>query len=521
MAKPVTFPWGRAALVAGVAALVHAGSLGAGFVYDDALTVLGNPSLRAGATFTDVLLTERFRALTNISYAVDHALWAFNPLGFHLTNLLLHAVATLLVFALARRWASDFGLAERAEEVATVAAGLFAVHPALTQAVSYVSGRAELWCGVFVLAGVLAFRAAVVEAKPSWLGAGLLCLVLGAASKEPAAMTPFLAGLWLWLRPGEAAGRKRALVYLGPIAAVTAALGVWRAVFFVSGHVTARGPWENLQLQAVAFWQYAALLVAPVSQSLIHPVRVLQGSLDAVAMAAAAGGVALVGLALWQRGQRPALTFGVLWFALLVFPAAAVVPLNEPMSEHRVYVASAGVFLALAALAARFLADRSVRIGAALLCVVLAGLTAARDRIWADPRKLWAEAAERAPDAWAAQYGLGEALRVAKDCAGAIAPYERAVALKPSDVNALLNLGICQATVGKYDAAYRAFAHALELEPKNPAVFTDLGTLALVLGNPATAKANFLHAAELDPTPERKARADAVAPGPDTRPWPP
>jgi protein O-mannosyl-transferase len=504
--------------VALAALVLHATSLRGPFLYDDQLTVLGNPSL-GNDDWVFWIQWERFRPLTNLTYILDHELWGFDPFGYHLTSLLLHAVNSALVFMLARRWEED-GRARAASPWVPVAASLlFAVHPLLTQGVSYVSGRSEPLCAVFFLAGLLSARRAVVDGAGRWLAAAVVCLVLGTASKELGALMPLAAVLYVLLRLESPEVRARARMWLGPLVGVVLLAGAARvaAFFVIQVHQSPRGFLENLALEAIAFWKYARLLVAPVGQSLVHSVE----SSAAMSVLGAAGLVALAAVALRLRKKRPEVAFGAAWFALLILPPS-VIPLVEPMAEHRAYVASIGVFIAVAALCAPLLAQRGGRIGFALGCVALAGLTARRNQVWADETKLWSEAVERAGDSWRSHYGLGEALRAEKNCAAAIPEYERAAALAPRPTDALLNLGICQATVGRPAAAYQAFSKVLEREPKNAAALTDLATLALMSGAPATAKAYLLRAAEAEPgDPTRRARAEQVPNEPDARPWPP
>lgn len=518
--KPPLYPW-LAALPSALALAVHATSLRGPFVYDDQITVLDNPSLQPGADFFFVLWAERFRPLTNLSYWLDRTLWGFEPFGFHLTSVLLHGLNTFLVFALAQRWQRDGREGVAGDAAPLAAAGLFAVHPLLTQAVSYVSGRSELLCAAFFLTGVLAARRAVVEGSRRWLGATLLLLGLALASKEVAGLLPLVALAWVRLRFEDAAVRRRALAWLLPVQALVGLAAAARAsvYFLVSAPVAPRGLGENLQLQALTFWKYLGLFVAPLGQSLVHPFKDPAG-VEPLAVAAGVGLAAAAVAAFAARRRFPAAALGLAWFAAALAPSS-LIPLNEPMSEHRTYVASAGLFLALASTAAPLL-GRALRPALAVVCVVLAALTVARNRVWADERKLWAEAAERAPEVWAAQYGLGDAHRAAGDCRSAIQAYEKAVALVPGEVRAHLNLGICLATVGRPGAAYRAFVRAGELDPKNPAVPTNLATLALLAGNPATARRYLLAAAALEPgNAERRQRADAVPEAPDARPWPP
>src|SRR5262245_22151787 len=184
----VTHPHGLApAAAAAIAAMaaavaVYLNALNNPFVYDDYHTVVNNTSLERLSDLRAIVMHDVTRPIVNLSYAIDRQLFGRGSLGFHRTNLALHALNVLLLFVLARRLysevrlkadttyaaadtryvASGFSRTPVATHVASgfsrtstptlmafAAALLFAVHPMMTEAVGYVSGRSELLCGVF------------------------------------------------------------------------------------------------------------------------------------------------------------------------------------------------------------------------------------------------------------------------------------------------------------------------------------------------------------------------------------
>src|SRR5262245_18191816 len=138
------------------ATLVYLNALHNPFVYDDHRLILENLSIRQISDSRPLVWHDVGRPLVNLSYAVDYAMWGLESFGFHLTNLLLHLLNILLVFRVAQAATVDFfGNQRRSQTSAIAAATLFAVHPMLTQAVGYVSGRAELLCTTFFLLALL------------------------------------------------------------------------------------------------------------------------------------------------------------------------------------------------------------------------------------------------------------------------------------------------------------------------------------------------------------------------------
>src|SRR5439155_26977661 len=117
--------------------------------------VVENPSIERLSDRRAIVLHDVTRPIVNFSYAIDRALWGVTPIGFHVTNVLLHILNVILLFALVRRLADD---RDRGVLVAFGAAVIFAAHPMMTEAVGYISGRSELLCAAFFLPAVMAGR---------------------------------------------------------------------------------------------------------------------------------------------------------------------------------------------------------------------------------------------------------------------------------------------------------------------------------------------------------------------------
>ncbi len=134
-----------------------------------------------------------FRPLFIWSYVIDSRIWGTRPFGYHLTNLILHGLNAFLVFKLALRVLQRLAPRSSGETgVAIAAAALFLLHPSHTEAVIWISGRADLIATCFILASLLAYFAYANGARTSQLIASLTCFVLALLAKESAICLPFL-----------------------------------------------------------------------------------------------------------------------------------------------------------------------------------------------------------------------------------------------------------------------------------------------------------------------------------------
>ncbi|PYR01187.1 MAG: hypothetical protein DMF96_00835 [Acidobacteria bacterium] len=485
-----------ATLLAGV---VYLNALHNPFVYDDYHTVVANTSLQRVANIRAIVLHDVTRPIVNLSYAIDHALWGATPPGFHVTNVLLHMLNVVLLYRLARRLAED----RHADLVACAAAMLFAVHPMMTEAVGYISGRSEVLCATWFLAGLLCGR--------RWVrGDGAACAMLtvgfwvaALATKETAAMFPFVLfacdrltcsakGSAERSRERAADNRRRFLTIHLPLMATAVIAGVVRLAvlrFEYPGQVSVHPSYVLIDLDVVR--RYVWLLLHPAGQALFHEVAAVRSLWEPRALFAV-GSTGLMMATAWRlRRVEPVASFGIVWFLLLLVPAAAlnVLDQGEPMAEHRVYLASGGFFLAVGAGIGRlgvWLARARTRtrwLGGAVFALGLLSFsveTVIRNAVWADPVILWRESVDLAPNHPRPRLLLGEALQDAGRREEAVEQYKLAVRLRPTEVTGYLKLGACLTEMGRFDQARQYLLQAIALDPHNVSARRTLGLLEAI-----------------------------------------
>jgi hypothetical protein len=155
----------------------------------DFIGILTRP-LMAGTNFTEIALL--YRPISGLSYAIDYWIWGLNPAGYHLTNVLLHGVATVLV-AVTIAELTDRSL------VGILSAGLFALHPVMAEVVPPISRRQDILMTIFVLGSLTLFVRSQRRSKRrrhTLLGASLAAYVLAVGAKEPALILPGLVFVW-------------------------------------------------------------------------------------------------------------------------------------------------------------------------------------------------------------------------------------------------------------------------------------------------------------------------------------
>ena len=468
-----------AALFAG---LVYVNALHNPFIYDDFTTVVTNGSIVPPLSLRAVVLHDVKRPVVNVSYAIDRTLWGVRPAGFHATNIAIHMINVLLLFAVAAALSAGGARAARSTRIAAfTAAMLLAVHPMMTEAVGYVSGRSELLCTAFVLASLLCGLHWIGDGRPRWAILTVLFWVGGLLSKETAAVLPLLLLTADWLSAADRRGlRHRLLAFHAPLIAIAALAGIARLVVLLqverSSPTVIQLPVVLIALDVVV--QYLRLLLVPTHQTLFHAVTRVDGVLDPRAIVAMLT-IALLITAGWKLRRHDRIAaFGLIAFFLLLAPGSVLTALNvgEPMAEHRVYAASCGLFLAIGSGAAWLLDRAAVRVQrpmlwiAPLLAAIMlsfAAETMLRNAIWSDPIAVWQESVALAPGHPRPRMLLGEALEDGGRRSEALAQYQAAVRLQPGDATAQLKLGLCLAALGRFDEARRALEESTRLDPGN------------------------------------------------------
>ena len=180
------WPWVLAALLL-LGAAAYGRHLDSPFHFDDRLSIEENPALRSvGTALASAWRSPSGRALTMLSYGLDHSLWGRDPLGFHLSSLLLHAAVAAAVGLLAAALVRIRPGLGHPGWVGTAAFGVFLLHPLNSQAAVYLSARPDLLSALLALLSAWAVLSAAGEAlQDRWGGAwrrgGIAVLLSGLA----------------------------------------------------------------------------------------------------------------------------------------------------------------------------------------------------------------------------------------------------------------------------------------------------------------------------------------------------
>lgn len=510
-------------LLVGLGVIAYANTFQAPFVFDDVPHIVNNPNIRRLWPLRTTI-TNPTRAVLYVSLALNYAVGGLNPADYHVTNLAIHVGVGLLLYGILRR---TFGSVRLRRRYAGVASGLafwiaalWLVHPLATQGVTYVVQRAESLMAFFYLLTLYsAIRAASARRFGGfWVAVSVLASALGMATKQ--VMATVLLTLLLYDRAFLWEGwrevfRQRARLYGGiallwgsALVMVLRMSGVGRTAGFSYSDVSALS-YALTQLKAIT--HYLALSFWPVSLCFDYSWPLVESFGDVWAEGVWIAGLVACAVVLYAR--RPSAGFAAVAFFIVLAPTSSVMPILDPIVEHRMYlplaavVAGIGVatFEALRAILRRVRAERvfpacGLLFGVSALSFLLP-LTITRNQVYRDEMALWTDVLRTCPASLRAHSSLAAAFEKAGLKRKAEQHYRGCLALIPESVkrpgpNALKeenprdyyntlksyvhtqnNLGLLLSRTGRLEEARQCYLNALRLTPDFPDARLNLGFL--------------------------------------------
>jgi Flp pilus assembly protein TadD len=472
-----------------------------GFVnFDDNQYVYENATVQRGLTWEGVRWAfttgtlGNYHPLTWLSLMLDRTLWGEGALGFHLTNVALHAANAVLLFLVLRRMSG-------ATWRSLLVAALFAVHPLRVESVAWVSARKDCLAALFGLLAIAAYVRYV--ARPSAARYAIVA-ALFAASLLCKAMFVTLPAVLLLLDhwPLRRMPRWGALVMEKlPLVGLAVASSV--ATFFAQrdsgavGGVDRYPLWTRISNAFVAYLSYLWKTVLPTNLAVFYPhPRALQvGMLIAAVIVM----VSITAFAIARRRNSPWMLIGWLWFLGTLVPMIGLVQVGgQAMADRYTYLPMIGLLITLTW--SLPMMRRTVGIASLLVMIGLGMMTQREIGHWRDSVTLWSHAIETTRDNYVAHTNLAVELARRGDEPSAEMHYRKAIAIRPNWSTAQNGLGVLLARRGEIDGAIAAYKSAIAARPDFALAHRNLARQLALKGRSDEALAHFRRALELRPT---------------------
>ena len=469
--------------------------------YDDNEYVYANPAITSGLNPHGIIYAfsgrhaRNWHPLTTLSHMLDCQLWGVRAGGHHLTNVVLHTIAVVLLFLVLQQmtgaiWQSAF------------VAALFAIHPLHVESVAWISERKDVLSAVFF---TLTLGAYVRYVRSPSIGRYLtmsILFALGLMSKPMLVTVPLVLLLldhWPLQRFAGRSSIKRLALEKIPLLALSAAGGfvtLWVQQSSVAHTEELPLIWRVAN-GLVTYAIYLRQMIWPVGLAVFYPHHGDQLPIWEIGLAIVLLGLVSAG-AIALRHQRPYLVTGWFWYLVMLLPVIGLIQVgSQAHADRYTYLPQIGLYLLLAwaitdALTSRFatgrirrggLQRRIVAVTASLAIIALAWCAHVQASHWRNGESLWGHALAVTSGNFMAHDGLGQCLANRGRLDEAIDQFQRALNIAPGYPEIETNLILALTRKGRTDEAITHLQTLLKEYPNNAQAHYDLGNALLRKGN--------------------------------------
>jgi tetratricopeptide (TPR) repeat protein len=487
--------------------IVYANALKGGFIWDDELLVQDNMVIRGLSKMPDFFTQDIsgrqdvhrygfYRPLTMMTFAIDYASGKSNVEIYHLTSIILHILSAFSIYLLVN-------LLFRERLISLLTGTLFLIHPVQTEAVTYISGRADLLVSLFIISSLI-FYIKYLESKSKRLyGLLLISYVFALLSKENSLIFPAILLLYHY---GFRKGFK--IREFSPILGLT-----FLYIFLRFTLLASLLPETDITQWRALFGRVPGFFVAIASyiRILFFPfdLHMEYGNMsfslyDFRAILGAVISIVLLIYAFRKRNRDALFFFSACWFFIALLPSSSIYPVNAFfMAEHWLYLPSLGFFIIISKWLTDLYSFKKFRM-LALFCIFSISafysyLSIMQNYYWRDPVIFYTRTLKYGPGIARTYYNFGNAYYRLGNYPEAVAMYKKAIEIKPGYCNAYNNLGNAYYRLGNYPEAVVVFKKIIEIDPGYYRAYNNLGTAYSNLGNYPEAAVVYKKAIEMKP----------------------
>jgi len=477
--------------------------------FDDDILIYENPLVWEISTKTLYGIftsydPELYIPLTFLSYQIDYALGGGSAFWFHLTNLLLHTINSLLVCLLA------FRLSKGKLLLALGCGLLFAIHPLHTEAVAWASSRKDQLSTLFYLSSLIVYIRYVRTSRQSFFIWCIVLTLLGFLSKIMLATIPAILLLIDYYEKRPIG--KRVLIEKIPfigLSALFAVIAIYGKQHMI--HTSSTGVKILMAFKSTSF--YLQKLILPTKLSVVYPFdKEIHWWLPDFIIPIIVVSLLII-FTIWCFRNNRVIFFGFSFFFITVSPtflnfakAGEIFVASDRYaylpSVSLFYLVSLG-FWKLVYAVPRFKNNAWIlRLIGLLICSILlvfALLAHRQVSFWSNDKRFFTHSLEYYPNSYVAQNNLGNALLLEGDYTGAIAAYENAIAINPKSLRARGNLALAYGRTGRMDEAIEQLQIGLGYFPNSAELILRLGDIFIMQGDHEEALKMYKRAAVINP----------------------
>jgi tetratricopeptide (TPR) repeat protein len=474
-------------ILAVIPVIVFCNTLDNTFVYDDSVTIVNNNLIKNWKNFYTLFSFNYFmlsgelsyRPLVTLSYFIDYSLWGATPVGFHLTNLLLQTVNTVLFYIFLKR-------VTKVNTLAFFSTLLFTTHPILTETVNSISYREDIITALFFLIAFILFLKINEKPLPRYkfllfYAGSLLSYLLSLFSKEMAITLPILLVLFdiFYLSSGnplQTLIKRLKSIYIGYFC-ITGFYLFIQFIMFRHAYIRLDQTKQSLFVMIKVLASYIKLLFLPFNLNADYVVpQLTTGIASFIISVLLVTTIAVLTIRLCKNNKQ--YWFFISWFFITLLPVSNIIPIGNIMAERYLYIPIMGFSGIMGILVKKFDFKKPfVAICFAIVIFILGVMCIYRNGIWRDELTLWYSTALREPNSARAHHNIGVVHSAKGYYEYAELEYKKTLEINPKDIEAHYNLGNAYERKGILDNAIKEYQDAIRYNPYYADAYNNLGSI--------------------------------------------
>jgi len=466
-----------------------------GFVSDDIAGFAKNANI---GNFSSVFGGPMHFSLSAFFQFIAYQLGGLHPFTFRIINILFHFGCVILIYLLLTL--------SMKKQIAVIAASLFAVHPILTESVSWISGGLYSMYAFFFLMALLFYLFS--ESNPKYFRYSIFFFILSILSSEKA-MALFLVFALYELAFGSLRYNWKRTMPFFSISLFLLILYVAKIGYRVSAvesqtYQAGGGMYNPLIQIPVAIGSYLKLIFWPAGLTLYQTEMAFSQGQYIIFLLIF---LIFLGAVIWSYRKNKNVFFWLVFFVITLLPTLTPFKISWIVAERYVYLGTLGIIVVVAMLFDRFikLNENSKMVGYFALVIIVASLsvrTIFRNKDWKSEDSLWIATAQVAPSGQQIHNNLGDVYARQGDLGKAVEEFKKAIEINPNYADAYHNLGNTYQQMGQFDLAVVNYQKALSINPHLWQSYQNMAAIYFNAGDFPKALENIKKAAEINPTDE-------------------
>ena len=491
--------------------LVYLPNLSADFVsWDDPDYVVDNLLIRDLSNLSQILSTPiqgNYHPLTMLSLAINYAISGLDAWSYHLFNILLHLLNSLLVFRLA------FKLSKGSSIIAFTTALLFALHPMHVESVAWVTERKDVLYSFFFLLGLISYTRFLDENNKKQFWASVVFFVLSLASKPAAVVFPLALITIDILRQRKI--NLRNLLEKTPFWVLALAMGVLTYLAqeekgAVGSHTFDTG--TRILMGFYGIMMYIVKLFLPTNMAAFYPYNSINIALPTEYYIAPLISIGLIALIAFTWNKNRVYAFGILFFIVNLLLVLQFLPVGSAIIADRyTYLPYFGLFFIIGWLINKYAKENVLKATYLIvpIAAILSLITYKQVQVWDNSAALWDNAIIASPSSRAYNNRALIFKNEERNFQKAVEYYTLAIGINVVDHEAYTNRGNIYFETAQYDIAKQDYLKALSIKPDYNVAHDNLGALYAMNRQYDSALVHLNRAISLDPSyfPPYKNRA--------------